>query len=415
MSEHRSKRIVVVGCGQAGLQAAISLRQRGHTGPISMIECESTGAYQRPPLSKNFILSKADCSDLAIRKDSFYRDQNIDLLTGRLASSIDRARKTVVLSDRSELGYDCLALATGASARPLAVQGIEHAHYLRGFEDALALRAAFRAARQIAIVGGGYIGLELAASARKMGLEVTVLEAADRVLGRVVAPETSRFFAALHRERGALIQLNTAISSIVKSRSGRLHVSCANGFQTEVDVVVAAVGAMPRTELADVANLDTEGGIVVDVRCRTSDPLIYAAGDCTSQQLQTTGRFTRVESVQNAIAQGNQVAASILELDPPAPDVPWFWSDQYDMKLQIAGLSVGYDRIELHGEPGDGSFSVAYFRNDALIALDAINRPQDFVRARKAIGRLQQSLAQENGETEVSAQNGADNGPHQFH
>jgi 3-phenylpropionate/trans-cinnamate dioxygenase ferredoxin reductase subunit len=404
MSGLHSKRIVVVGCGQAGLQTAISLRQRGHIGPISMIECENTCAYQRPPLSKNFILSKADCSDLVIRKDGIYRDQNIERLTGRVASSIDRARKAVVLSDQCELAYDCLALATGASARPLAVQGSEHAYYLRGFEDALALRTAFRAAQKIAIVGGGYIGLELAASARKMGLEVTVLEAADRVLGRVVAPETSRFFAALHRERGVLIQLNTAISSIAKSQSGMLHVFCANGLQTEVDVVVAAVGAMPRTELADVANLDTEGGIVVDVRCRTSDQLIYAAGDCTSQPLQTTGRFARIESVQNAIAQGNQVAASILEMEPPAPDVPWFWSDQYDTKLQIAGLSIGYDRIEVHGEPGDGSFSVAYFRNGALIALDAINRPQDFVRARKAIGHSQHSLARENKATAISAQ-----------
>ncbi len=385
MIGNRSVGVVVVGCGQAGLQTAIGLRQRGYSGSISMIECEKTGAYQRPPLSKSFILSEAMRSDLAIRKDNFYQDQNINLLAGRLVSSVDRARKIIVLSDRSELGYDHLVIATGASARPLLVEGSEYAYCLRGIEDALALRTAFRAAQQIAIIGAGYIGLELAASARKMGLEVTVLETADRVLGRVVAPETSRFFAGLHQQKGVRIRLNTAISRIVKLQSGRLRVSCSNDFWTEVDVVVAAVGAEPRTELASAASLDTEAGILVDARCRTSDPFIYAAGDCTSQLLGAAGRFVRVESVQNAIAQGNQVAASILEMAPPASDVPWFWSDQYDTKLQIAGLSFGYDRTEVRGELGSGSFSVAYFRNSALIALDAINSPQEFVRARKAI------------------------------
>ncbi|MBL3569471.1 pyridine nucleotide-disulfide oxidoreductase [Rhodovulum sulfidophilum] len=376
--------IVIIGAGQAGAALAAKLRALGHDGPLTLIGDEPAPPYQRPPLSKKYLLGEMPLDRLYLRPPAFYAEAGIDLRLGETVIAIDRARGRVVL-ESGEIGYDMLALATGAAPRRLpadkggALAGI---HVVRTLADVDAMAPAFRSGARALIVGGGYIGLEAAAVASRLGLKVTLTEAAPRILQRVAAPETSDWFRALHAAHGVEIREATGLTRLL----GETRVTgaeLADGSIIEADFVILGIGVAPATALAEAAGLTVEAGIAVDAMGRTSDPAIWAAGDCTS--LPYRGGRIRLESVQNAIDQAEAVAANMLGADTPYDPKPWFWSDQYDVKLQIAGLNLGYDRVVVR--PGDraGSLSHWYYRGTELLAVDAMNDPRAYMTAKRLI------------------------------
>jgi len=384
MSEH----IVIVGAGQAGVMAAEALRTGGYTGAITLLGDEPHGPYHRPPLSKAWLAGEMDAAQLTMRAPEMLARKHIDLRTGLTARAIDRAARTVTLTDGSTLHYSGLVLATGATPRRLSLPGGEapNVRALRSRDDAQAIAARMgdcvSQGLPLVVIGGGFIGLEVAATARKKGVPVTVLEAAPRLLGRVLAPMLSDWYAALHQRHGVELVLDARIEAIELSNGQAVAVTLADGRRLPCGLVVLGVGVSANDVLARNAGLAVDRGIVVDACCRTSDPLIVAAGDCTARQM-ADGSLLRLESVQNATEQGRSAAAALLGQDRPFTATPWFWSDQYDCKLQMAGLSTGADEWAVRGDMAGTSFSVYHFRAGRLIAVDSVNAAKDHLMARK--------------------------------
>lgn len=381
--------IVIVGAGQAAAQAAETLRRKGYRGRLTLVGEEPHLPYQRPPLSKKYLAGSFERERLGLKPAAWYAEHGIELHLGRRAAEIDRSAQRVRLEDGTTLAYDALLLATGSRPRPLAAPGasLEGVHFLRTIGDVERLRPELQAGRRLVIVGGGYIGLEVAATARELGLEVTVLEMAERVMNRVVCAPVSAFYAAEHARHGVRILCNARVRELAAEPGGtRVRaVLCEDGTEAAADVVLIGVGVAAADELAAAAGLECANGIVVDERCRTSDPHIFAAGDCTNHPSLRYGLRVRLESVDNAFEQGTSAALAMLGEPVVHDKVPWFWSDQYDLKLIIVGLCAGADATVVRGRPEDRSFSVCYLRSGELIAIDTINSPKDQMAARKLI------------------------------
>ena len=388
--------MVIVGGGQAGGQAVETLRRRGHRGPITLVGDELMLPYQRPPLSKKFLAGTLDRDRLLIRHAAHYEEHAVETRLGVAAVRIDRARRRVHIADGSHVDYDHLLLATGSLARRIPVPGAERAgvHYLRTFADVERLRTELAPGRRGVIVGGGYIGLEAAATCRELGVAVTVLDAADRVMSRVVSPWISRFYEQQHADRGVDIRLQARVAAFLRdpaaaaSHPGTARVAAvrlADGSEIPADFVLVAIGVMPNEALARDAGLDCDNGIVVNEYCRTSDPHIYAAGDCARHPSIHYGVRVLLESVDNAFEQAQSAALNMLGIATVHDKVPWFWSDQYDLKMIIVGLSNGHDHAVLRGDPASRSFSVCYLREGELIAVDTVNAAKDQLSARKLI------------------------------
>ena len=391
MSDSIQAGIVIIGAGQAGVQTAESLRAGGYAGRITLLGDEPHGPYHRPPLSKAWLAGEMDGAQLVMRAPEMLARKQIELRTEVKVASIDRAAQQVLLADGSALPYSGLVLATGSTPRRLPLPGGNAAgvHALRSREDADAIsaRLALCAERQlpVVVIGGGFIGLEVAATARKKGLDVTVLEAAPRLLGRVLAPALSDWYAALHRGHGVKLVFDARIESLETAADGAVSgVRLADGSLLPAGLVVVGIGVNANDGLAQAAGLECERGIVVDACGRSSDPAIVAAGDCTARRL-ADGSLIRLESVQNATEQGKSAAATLLGQPRPFTATPWFWSDQYDKKLQMAGLSGGAEQWAVRGDMGGGSFSVYHFRADKLIAVDSVNAAKDHLQARKLL------------------------------
>lgn len=374
--------VVIVGAGQAAAQLVASLVQDGFAGSVTLVGDEPYLPYQRPPLSKKFLAGELTLERLYVKPAAFYEKAGTRLLLGTKAVRIDRAAKAIELADGTRLTYSTLVIATGSRARTLALPGADRkgVFFLRNIADVEALKAQFQPGKALVVVGGGYIGLELAAVAAKQGLKVTVLEQAPRVMGRGVGPVVSRFYERLHREEGVDVRTGVTVRGIEAG-----PVICDDGSHP-ADLVLIGAGAVPNVELARDAGLVVEDGITVDAECRTSDPSIYAIGDCTLQHHALFDRRLRLESVHNALEQGRIAAASICGKPAPALQVPWFWSDQYDVKLQMVGLSAGHDEAVVRGDPETGrSFAVFYLRQGALLAVDAVNRAPEFMMSKQLI------------------------------
>ena len=380
---------IILGAGQAGVQAAEALRILRHDGAILLLGDEPHGPYHRPPLSKGWLAGEMDATQLAMRTPEALARKNIELRTHTRVTAIDRAARCLTLADGSTLEYAGLVLATGSTPRPLPVPGGDATgvHMLRSRDDAstIAARMAVCVERHlpVVVVGGGFIGLEVAATARKKGLVVSVLEAAPRLLSRVLAPRLSEWFAELHRGHGVQLVLDAQIAAIDTGEDGAVAgVRMADGTVFPAGLVVVGIGVSANDSLARAAGLACERGIVVDACGRTSDPLVFAAGDCTARS-HSDGTLLRLESVQNATEQGKSVAAALLGQERPFTTTPWFWSDQYDKKLQMAGLSGGADQWIVRGDMAAGPFGVYYFRAATLIAVDTINSGREHLQARK--------------------------------
>jgi 3-phenylpropionate/trans-cinnamate dioxygenase ferredoxin reductase subunit len=379
--------IVVVGAGHAGGSAVAMLRQFGWQDPITLIGEEPLPPYQRPPLSKAWLKGEADGDSLALRPAAFYVDQNISLHLSTRVAAIDRAAQTVQLSDGAALPYQHLILATGSRARRIPLPGVDldGVLELRTAADADRLKAVLGPGKRLAIIGGGYIGLEAAASARALGAEAVVLEREDRVLARVACAALSDFFHDKHRAHGVTFELACRIEALAGDGAVR-GVRLSDGRVLACDAVLMGVGAVANDELARDAGLACDNGIVVDLAARTSDPAIFAIGDCTRRPLPLYGRDWRLESVPNALEQAKQAASAICGRPPPAPEVPWFWSDQYDVRLQIAGLPFDATQVVLRGDPAAGSFAVFHLDNDdRVMAVEAVNAPPEFLGGKRMI------------------------------
>ena len=369
--------LVIIGAGQAASQLMASLAQDGFAGEVCLVGDEPHLPYQRPPLSKKFLAGELALDRLYVKPAAFYEKAGSRLLLGRRAERIDRTGRAVLLADGSRLPYSTLVLATGSRPRELPLPG---AFYLRNIADVDAIRPRLAPGKSLVVIGGGYIGLELAAVAVKLGVHVTVLEQAPRLMVRGVGPVVSQFYARIHGEEGVVIRTGAVVRGLEGQR-----VVCEDA-QYDADIVVVGAGAVPNVELAREAGLTVEDGIVVDAECRTEDPAIYAIGDCTSQHHDLAGRRLRLESVHNALEQARIAAAAICGRKPPVVQVPWFWTDQYDVKMQMAGLSAGHDRAVVRGNPDSGrSFAVFYLREGALIAVDAVNRAPEFMMSKQLI------------------------------
>ena len=378
---------VIVGASHAGTQLALSLRQGGWEGRIVLAGDEPVKPYQRPPLSKDVLSGAKSPEQIPIRPAPILENAGIEFKLGHRVESIDRGRKILYMDDGRTLAYDKLALTLGAYPSTIPLTGTDKygVHYLRTLADVEQIRPFIGEGKSAVIIGGGYIGLESGAVLRQTGMTVTVLEALPRVLQRVTAPVVSTFYQRLHDEEGLWVVTGALVTSIEgEEQVERVH--CADGSEIDADLVIIAVGVLPNTELAARAGLDVEDGILVDEFARTSDPDIVAAGDCTRHFNPIYQRRVRLESIQNAMDQAKTAAATLNDDPKPYHALPWFWSEQYDVKLQIAGLSQGYDNVVLRGDPETGrSFAVFYFAGERLLAVDAINRPGEFMMGKKLL------------------------------
>ena len=367
--------IVIVGGGQAGLEAAAALRTLGYDGPVTLICEEAHAPYQRPPLSKDFLMGKQEADSVFLRALAYYEKHRIDLVLGDRATEINRGARLVHLAGGGTVAYEQLILAVGARNRALPVSGAEHALYLRSLDEAVTLRQRLAEARHgVVVIGGGFIGLEVAAAARGAGKAVTVIEAAPRLMARAVSPVLSDFFLDVHRGQGADVLLNTAVVEVRPD-----CVTLTGGWRINADLVVVGIGVVPNIELARDAGLEVSDGVTVEEFLRTSDPDIFAIGDCAHHPR------ARLESVQNAVDQAKCVARAIMGNPAPYRDVPWFWTDQYEIRFQMVGLAAGYDQSVLRGSIEDRKFSVFYFKQRRLLAVDSVNRFGDHIAARKIL------------------------------
>ena len=370
------EKIVIIGGGQAGLQIIDTLKRNHFAGELCLICEEPDLPYQRPPLSKRFLSGEIEAARLAFRPAGFYED--VRVLTGARVERIERGQRRLRLDNHPPLRYDGLALTTGCRVRKLTAPGagLPGVHYLRTLQDAKKIRTALKTAQHVTIIGGGFIGLEVAAVLRGQDREVVILEARERLLPRVVAPPVADFYEKIHRSAGCAVYCRAELGEICATR-GRYEVRCRNRPAFETDLIIAGIGVRPNVELAEAAGLECDNGIVIDEYARTADHRIVAAGDCTRHYNRLAGRAVRLESVQNAVDQARIAAGSLLGKEEAYVKLPWFWSDQYHLKLQIAGLSDGHTRYVLRGEPAEAGFSVFYFKDKRFIAADSINKPAE--------------------------------------
>ncbi|WAC59685.1 NAD(P)/FAD-dependent oxidoreductase [Brevundimonas sp. SL130] len=378
-------KILIIGAGHAGGSVAAFLRQYGHEGPIVLVGEEDAPPYQRPPLSKAWLKGEADLEALLLRPLSFYAEQGIEFRPSMVAVSVDLEAKTVAFQNGSSETYDVLVLATGSTARKLPVPGGDHPDLLelRTLKDAERLKAVLGPGKRLAVVGGGYVGLETAASARALGAEAVVIERAPRVLARVASETLSTFFTAQHRAHG--VEIMTGAEVVAVAPDG---VTLADGSVVQADAVLVGVGALACDSLARSAGLRCDDGVVVDEQARTSDPAVFAVGDMTRRPVPVHGGVSRrLESVPNALEQAKQAAAAIVGRPGPAAEVPWFWSDQYDFKLQIAGLTFDADRQVVRGDPTAGGFAVFHLNGDRVVCVEAVNAPPEFMAGKQLIGK----------------------------
>jgi 3-phenylpropionate/trans-cinnamate dioxygenase ferredoxin reductase subunit len=382
---------LIVGAGYAAGELAIKLRQGGYEAPITMAGAEAHLPYHRPPLSKSFLSGETAHDELLLRPEAIYTKSNIAFLPNTRVTAIDRAAHTATLHNGRALHYDKLVLATGGQARVLPCPGADLAgvHTLRTLDDVTAIRAYLTPGARLVIIGGGYIGLEVAAVAVKLGVEVTVIEAAPRVLARVAGMEISAFYEKAHRDAGVTVLTGQSVTALTALPENPAHVGAvllADGRTLPADFVIAGVGLVANTQLAEAAGLKVDNGIWVDEYCRTDDPDVLAIGDCANHPSAFLGRRVRLESVPNALEQARVAADTICGKLVPYGAIPWFWSDQYDLKLQAAGLADGHDQVVLRGSMEARSFLIFYLRQGKIIAADAVNKPGEFMLARRLVG-----------------------------
>jgi 3-phenylpropionate/trans-cinnamate dioxygenase ferredoxin reductase component len=379
--------VVILGAGHAGGTAAALLRQYGHSGPITMVGEEPIPPYQRPPLSKAWLKGEADADSLALKPLEFYPEQNIDFRPNLKAVKLARSDKTVTLSDGSVVPYDVLIIATGMRPIRLPIEGVDLGGVLtlRSAADAEAIKAALGPGKRLAIVGGGYIGLEVAASARALGADAVVIEREPRILARSACEALSSFFYGYHLQRGVEFVLGASVAGFVGENGQVTGVRLADGRVIDCDVVLLGVGATPNDEIAREAGLECARGVVVDLEARTGDPNVFAIGDVTHRPMPHYGRMFGPESVPSALEQAKQAASAITGRAAPTPEVPWNWSDQYDLKLQIAGLPFDADKILLRGDPASGKFAVFHLKGDQVQSVEAINSPPEFMMGKQLI------------------------------
>jgi len=396
--------VVIVGAGHAGGSAAAFLRQYGHQGRIVLIGDEPLLPYQRPPLSKAWLKGEADADSLALKPADWYAENNVSLRLEGVAERINRSEKTVTLASGEVISYDFLILATGARARALPIPGADLAGVLalRTAADAELLKRALGPGKRLAVIGGGYVGLEAAASARALGSEATIIERESRVLARVACETLSTFFQDYHGRRGVAFELNAGVAGFEGENGHVTGVKFSDGKVLPCDVALVGVGAVPNDELAKDAGLATANGVVVNLEARTEDPSIFAIGDVTHRPLPLYERQFRLESVPNALEQAKQAASAILGRPGPSPEVPWFWSDQYDLKLQIAGLPFEADRQVVRGDVAAARFAVFHLKGDLLQAVEAVNAPPEFMAGKQLIARRTPVSADKLGDPSVS-------------
>jgi len=378
--------IVIVGAGQAGGSAALQLRSAGFEGALTLIGAEPHPPYERPPLSKAYLTGDLAYDSLLLRPLEFYGDQNVQLLTDTSVTSINLVEKVVMTSDKQALRFDKLLLATGARPRQLPISGADlpGVHYLRTLGDVAALQNTMRRAQNVCLIGGGYVGLEFASVARKAGLKVTVLEAADRLLQRVTTPEMSEYFADLHRSHGVEVCVGARIQEIQGAHQVE-RVVCEHGTVT-ADLVLIGIGALPNVEIAEAAGLACDNGIQVDEMCRSSHPDVFAAGDCTNHPNALLKRRLRLESAPNATDQARVAATNMMGANETYCTVPWFWSDQYTSKLQAVGFSSDGTQSICRGDKAAHQFAMFYLKENRLVAVEAINSAKAFMAGKRLYG-----------------------------
>ena len=378
--------VAIVGAGQAAFQAAVTLRQEGYAGRIVLTGDEPHLPYARPPLCKNYLAGLVPQERLLLRPRSFFSDSDIEVRTEVRAQRLRLPDRAIDFSDGKSLGFDHLIIATGGRPKPLDIPGADlpQVHYLRTLADVNGIRRSMQAGARVVLIGGGYIGLEVGAIARQMGLDVTILEAAPQLLSRITGSFVAGFYSDLHQRNGVAVHCGTSAVCIETDGAG-VRVCCDDGRQYGADLVIIAIGMQPNIDIALDAGIVCNRGIVTDDYCRTSVPDVYAAGDCSEHRSSFYGTQMHLQSVPNAIEQGRTAAAAICGKGRPLKHVPWFWSDQYDIKLQSAGVVGGHDQIVVRGDPQDRSFATFYLKGQRLVAIDAINRPEEFSLSREWI------------------------------
>ena len=379
--------MVIIGCGQAGGQAAASLRQEKYEGPITMIGQEPYIPYQRPPLSKQYLSGEQEKEKLSLRQESFYSEKEINLMLETSVLSLDPHKKELQLEKGETVTYDKLLIATGGRPRKLEVDGhtLKGIHYLRNIDDVDAIKTQMSISQNLVIVGGGYIGLEVASVAIKKGLTVSILEMESRILERVTTEEMSTFYHQLHTDEGVNIFTSTQAKAFKGSETVE-SVACGD-HEIPADLVIVGIGILPNTEMAEAAGLETNNGLVVDEHCRTSNEHIFAAGDCTNHPNPILNRRLRLESVPNAMEQGRVAASNMLGGSKSYASMPWFWSDQYEHKLQMVGFSKDSDQSIIRGDMASKSFTVFYLKDDSIIAADSVNNPKEFMASKQLVGK----------------------------
>ena len=379
--------MVIIGAGHAAGQAAASLRQEKYTGPITIIGDEAHLPYQRPPLSKAYLSGSQEVDRVYLRAEKFYQEKEIDLKLSTRATAIDPDAKAVELEDGSKIDYDKLLISTGSRPRLLSIPGSDLGgiHYLRTIDDVDGIRADMHEGANLVIVGGGYIGLEVAAVGIEQGLNVHVLEMEDRILQRVTTPTMSKYYDELHRGRGVQIHTNTGVTGF--SGDAKVHKVMCGDTEFAADMVIVGIGIVPNIELAEAAGIICDNGIVVDDHCQTSNPDIYAAGDCTNHPNALLDRRLRLESVPNAMDQARTSASNMLGGDKSYAAIPWFWSDQYELKLQMVGFSADGNREVLRGDMASNQFAVFYLKDNTVVAADTVNSPKEFMLCKQLVGK----------------------------
>jgi 3-phenylpropionate/trans-cinnamate dioxygenase ferredoxin reductase component len=380
--------VLIVGSGQAGVQTALSLRQGGFAGTIGITGAEEQLPYERPPLSKSFLRGEAEVDEFLFRSHDYWEKNGIELVLGRVVESVDPAAHQVLTEEGHRVNYHHLVWAAGGRARTLSLPGadLDGVFSLRTYLDAARLREKLAPAKRAVIIGGGYIGLEAAAAFAERGVEVTVIEVQERLLARVTCAEVSAFYAGLHRDHGTRILLSSGVEQILGSDGRVTGVELSDGTRLDADFVIVGVGLIPNVEPLSAAGIQTTNGVDVDADCRTSAPDVFAIGDCANLENPFAGgNRVRLESVPNAVEHAKTVANAILSAPATATAPPWFWSHQFDVKLQTVGLQGGHDERVLRGDPASGKFSVIYLRNSSVIALDCINSVADFAQGKQLV------------------------------